>query len=108
MKKLLIVCLSMLAMLSISSQAMAADEAGLWEQTKHGANVAVEWSIKTSSRGWQATKSLTAEAADWTAKKSGDAWQTTKQAASSATAWAGEKGRKGWESVRNSEHERSF
>jgi len=93
MKKLLIILLSLVALMSISSSAMA-QKAGLWDRTKHIASTAAEWTVKKSNKGWETAKEGTTGAARWAARISEKGWQTAKAGAAAAAAWAAKKSEK--------------
>ena len=96
MRKFIIILFSLFTLMGISSQAMAAEEAGLWEKTKQGANTVVEWTVQTSKKGWQATKEVASDVADWTTEKSKKGWKATKEGASDAADWSAGKSDEGW------------
>jgi hypothetical protein len=100
MKKFIIILFSLFTLMGVSSQAMAAEEADLWEKTKKGANTVVEWTVETSKKGWQATKEVASDVADWTTEKSKKGWQATKEGTTDVVDWTAEKSKKGWESTK--------
>jgi len=101
MKKLLITIFSLFALMSASTYAMA-EEGGLWEKTKAGANTAIEWTAEKSQQSWNATKQGVAHMAEWTGKKSSIAWEATKKGSRHAAAWTAEKSKKGWDATKQS------
>jgi len=99
MKKLLISICALIALMGLSSQAMAADDS-LWIHVKAGANTAVEWAIEKSQQGWDAGKEGASHLAAWAGKKAGSAWGLTKQGAHKAAVWTTEKSKQGWHATR--------
>jgi hypothetical protein len=95
MKKLIIILLSLFALMSISSKAMA-EESGLWKKTK----TVVEWTVETSEKGWNATKEGASDVVEWTAEKSKKGWEATKEGTTDVVDWTAEKSKKGWESTK--------
>jgi len=95
MKKLLITIFALFALMSASSYAMA-EEGGIWEQTKTGANKAIEWTVQKSRQGWQATKEGAADLAAWTGNKASSAWDALQK----VHAWTEKKSKQGWEATK--------
>jgi hypothetical protein len=100
MKKLLVITVSLLAILSLTNPAMASERT-LWQQTKTGASSALEWTVTTSGKVWAATKEHASSAAAWTSDKASKGWDSTKEGVSDAAKWTGEKSRAGWQYAKN-------
>ncbi|WP_240923950.1 hypothetical protein [Mariprofundus ferrooxydans] len=99
MKKIVITLLSLFALMSIASNAMAAD-ATAWEKTKALTSTVVEWTVDKSVQGWQATKNGAANITGWAAEKSKQGWKATKQGTGHLAQWTAEKAKQGWQATK--------